>query len=93
MRIPHHHSAVMLYCRELDVAIEPFCNQCESAYLYQTRTPALAGRRVRQREARTDSDGYVAELLAKAIAQDKLDEPVTSEDRENLRCTCVRPGR
>ena len=84
MRIPHHHSAVMSYCRELDVAIEPFCNQCESAYLYQTRTPALAGRRVRQREARTDLDGYVAELLAKAITQDKLDEPITSEDRENL---------
>ena len=84
MRIPHHHGTVQAYCRELDVAIEPFCNQCDSAYLYQTRTPALAGRRVRQREARTDLDGYVAELLAKAVDQDRLDEPLTSDDRENL---------
>jgi monoamine oxidase len=84
MRISHHHAAVLAYCRELDVAIEPFCNECDSAYLYQTRTPALAGRRVRQREARTDLDGYVAELLAKAIAQDRLDEALTSDDRENL---------
>ncbi len=39
---------------------------------------------MRQREARTDLDGYVAELLVKAIAQDRLDEPLTSDDRENL---------
>jgi monoamine oxidase len=84
MRIPHHHSAVMAYCRELEVPIEPFCNQCDSAYLFQTNASALAQRRVRQREARTDLDGYVAELLAKAVAQDKLDEPLTADDRENL---------
>ena len=84
MRIPHHHSAVMAYCRELEVSIEPFCNQCDAAYLYQTRTPGLARQRVRQREARTDLDGYVSELLAKAVAQDKLDEALTATDRENL---------
>ena len=84
MRIPHHHSAVMAYCRELEVAIEPFCNECDGAYVYQTRTSGLAGRRIRQREARTDLDGYVAELLAKAIAQDRLDDPLTNNDRENL---------
>ena len=84
MRIPHHHSAVMAYCRELEVAIEPFCNECDGAYVYQTRSAAMAGRRIRQREARTDLDGYVAELLTKAIAQDRLDEPLTTDDRENL---------
>jgi monoamine oxidase len=84
MRIPHHHSAVMAYCRELEVSIEPFCNECDGAYIYQTRTPRLTGRRIRQREARTDLDGYVAELLAKTIAQDRLDEALTNDDRENL---------
>jgi monoamine oxidase len=84
MRIPHHHAAVMSYCRELGVAIEPFCNQNDASYLYQTRASALRGERVRVREARTDLDGYVAELLSKAIAQDRLDEPLTAEDRENL---------
>jgi monoamine oxidase len=84
MRIPHHHAAVMEYCRELAVAIEPFCNRCDGAYVYQAQSSALAGRRIRQREARTDLDGYVAELLAKAITQDRLDEPLTSDDRDNL---------
>ncbi|HEY6361609.1 MAG TPA: flavin monoamine oxidase family protein [Vicinamibacterales bacterium] len=84
MRIAHHHGTVMAYCRELGVAIEPFCNECEAAYLYQTKTPATAVRRVRQREARTDLNGYIAELLSKAIAQDKLDEPLTMDDREHL---------
>jgi monoamine oxidase len=84
MRIPHHHGAVMAYCRELEVAIEPFCNECDGAYVYQTRSAGMAGRRLRQREARTDLDGYVAELLTKAIAQDRLDEPLTTDDRENL---------
>ena len=84
MRIPHHHTTVMAYCRELQVPIEPFCNQCDAVYLYQTKTPGLAGQRVRLREARADLDGYLSEMLAKVVAQDRLDEPLTAEDREQL---------
>ncbi|HZM93022.1 MAG TPA: flavin monoamine oxidase family protein [Vicinamibacterales bacterium] len=83
MRISHHHHTTLAYCRELQVATEVFVPDCESAYLYQTRGP-LAGRRVRLREARADFDGYIAELLSKALSQVQLDQPLTAEDRDRL---------
>src|SRR5262245_44028718 len=83
MRISHHHHTTLAYCRELQVATEVFVPDCESAYLYQTRGP-LAGRRVRLREARADFDGYIAELLSKALSQMQLDQPLTAEDRDRL---------
>ena len=83
MRISHHHHTTLAYCRELQVATEVFVPDCESAYLAQTRGP-LAGRRVRLREARADFDGYLAELLSKALSQTALDQPLTKEDRDRV---------
>jgi len=83
MRISHHHELTLDYCRELGVAVETFVPDCESAYLFQT-SGALAGRRVRLREARADLDGYIAELLSKALPQASLDQPLTETDRERL---------
>ncbi len=83
MRISHHHHTTLSYCRELQVATEVFVPDCESAYLAQTRG-ALAGRRVRLREARADFDGHIAELLSKALSQAQLDQPLTPNDRDRL---------
>ena len=83
MRISHHHHTTLAYCRELQVATEVFVPDCESAYLAQTRGP-LAGKRVRLREARADFDGYIAELLSKALSQAELDQPMTKADRDRL---------
>ncbi len=83
MRISHHHRTTLAYCRELQVPTEVFVPDCESAYLFQTRGP-LAGRRVRLREARADFDGYIAELLSKALSQTQLDQPLTAADRDRL---------
>jgi monoamine oxidase len=83
MRISHHHHTTLAYCRELNVATEVFVPDCESAYLAQTRG-ALAGRRVRLREARADFDGYIAELLSKALSQTQLDQPLTAQDRDRV---------
>ena len=83
MRISHHHHTTLAYCRELQVPTEVFVPDCESAYLAQTRG-LLAGRRVRLREARADFDGYIAELLSKALAQGELDQPMTAEDRDRV---------
>jgi monoamine oxidase len=83
MRISHHHHLTLAYCRELGVPVETFVPDCESAYLAQTRGP-LAGRRVRLREARADFDGYIAELLSKALSQAQLDQPLSAEDRDRL---------
>jgi monoamine oxidase len=49
-----------------------------------SRSSTLAGRRIRLREARADFDGYVAELLSKALSQTQLDQPLTTEDRDRL---------
>jgi monoamine oxidase len=84
MRIPYHHTTTLAYCRELGVPVETFALVSEAAYIYQSRTPALAGRRLRHREVHTDTDGYLAELLSKAVDADMLDDVLTAEDRERL---------
>lgn len=84
MRIAHHHRTTLAYCRELQVPVEAFSVNCDSAYLYQQNAARLAGRRIRVREARADLDGYVAELLSKAVSQAELDQPLTRDDRDNL---------
>ena len=77
-------NTTLAYCRELQVPVEAFVADTDSAYLYQTRSPTLAGRRLRLREARADFDGYIAELLSKALSQTQLDQPLTTDDRERL---------
>ena len=84
MRIPHHHRIALEYCRELGVAIEPFINHCDGTFLYQQKPGGLTGRRVRTREARTDLDGYISELLCKALSQDALDTMLTKDDTDAL---------
>jgi monoamine oxidase len=92
MRISHHHHTTLAYCRELQVPVEVFVADAESAYLYQTRSSTLNGRRVRLREARADFDGYIAELLSKSLSQTQLDQPLTIEDREKLLAYLRRLG-
>jgi monoamine oxidase len=84
MRIPYHHATALHYCRELQVPVEVFAVTSDSTYLYQHKAAALGGRRVRLRAARADLDGYVAELLSKAVADRALDEVVSADDRERL---------
>ncbi|MCA1586139.1 MAG: flavin monoamine oxidase family protein [Acidobacteria bacterium] len=84
MRVPYHHTTTLQYARELQVPIETFALTAENAYFYQTKASALANRRVRLREVRADLEGYVAELLSKAVSEEKLNEAVTSADREQL---------
>jgi monoamine oxidase len=84
MRISHHHHTTLAYCQELQVPLEAFVADSESAYVYQTKSKTLTGRRVRLREARADFDGYISELLSKSLSQKKLDQPLTAEDRDRL---------
>ena len=75
----------MDYCRELGVAVEPFIGTNDSAFYYNVDVPgALNGRRVRQRAAKADLRGHTAELLAKAVDQERLDQPFSTEDKERL---------
>jgi monoamine oxidase len=84
MRIGYHHTTTLAYCRELAVPVETFALLSEAAYVYQSRTPSLAGRRLRHREVHTDTDGYLSELLSKAVNTDALNDALTGDDRERL---------
>lgn len=81
-RIPHHHHGVLDYCRRLSVALEPYVQVNYNAYAHSSK--AFGGKPQRFREIQSDYQGQIAELLAKATQQHKLDELVTREDQEML---------
>jgi monoamine oxidase len=81
-RIPHHHRALLDYCKRLGVALEPFIQLNHNAFLHSTR--AFGGAPQRIRDIKTDFQGQISELLAKVTQQGKLDEAVSKEDREIL---------
>ncbi|NJO13194.1 MAG: NAD(P)-binding protein, partial [Gammaproteobacteria bacterium] len=81
-RIPYHHRGILHYAKTLGVAMEPFVEVNYAAYLHSTR--AFGGRPQRFRVIKADYEGYLAELLAKAVHQNSLDQVVSTEDREIL---------
>ncbi len=81
-RLPHHHLAMMHYCKLLNVALEPFVQVNYAAYLHSTK--AFGGKPQQYRHVQADFQGYVAELLSKSTRQNALDQAVTKEDREVL---------
>lgn len=93
-RIPHGDTGVLDYCKELGVALQLFVNENDASYLYYERSgaEALRGKRVRMREVRADFSGHVNELLTKAIDQDRLDLPLTKDDKERLVSFLVSEG-
>jgi monoamine oxidase len=81
-RIPYHHRAVLDYCKRLGVALEPFIQLNHNALLHSAN--AFSGQPQRIRDIKSDFQGHVSELLAKATQQGKLDEAVSTEDKEIL---------
>jgi monoamine oxidase len=81
-RIPYNHHGVLDYCKRLGVRLEPFIQKNHNAYLH--RSDAFGGEPQRFRHIATDYRGHVAELLAKATDQGKLDAEVTAADRDKL---------
>ena len=85
-RIPYTHTGVLGYCREVGVPVELFINEAENSYFFYEgeQSGAMAGKRLRLREVKADMLGHVNELLVKAIDQNKLDMPMTAEDRDRF---------
>ena len=81
-RIPHHHTALLDYCRRLGVALEPFIQVNYNAYIHSSQH--FGGKPKRFRDVQAEFHGHVAELLAKSTAQGKLDEAVSREDAQRL---------
>jgi monoamine oxidase len=93
-RLPHFHNGVLGYCKELGVPLEVFINENESSYFYYEgeKLGPLANKRVRLREVKADMIGYTCELLAKAVDHDKLDHPLTKEDKEKFLTFLISEG-
>ncbi|RIK40869.1 MAG: amine oxidase [Chloroflexi bacterium] len=84
-RIPHHHEAVLHYCRQLGVPLEVFVNYQAANYAYvEGDFGPLAGQPIRQRVIDAHMGGYTAELLAKFAQEQQLDEELTQEHIEQL---------
>jgi monoamine oxidase len=81
-RIPHHHHAILDYCRRFGVPLEPFTQLNHNAFLHSSR--AFGGKPQRIREVKADFEGGIAELLAKATRKGALDEAFSKEDQEIL---------
>ncbi len=76
-RLAAHHTTIQ-YCRELGVPIEPFVNVNVDAFAVRH------GEVRRRRSLDADLDGYISELLAKAITDGDLDQEIPADEREAL---------
>ncbi len=81
-RIPPDHTALMAYCREFRIPLEPWINDNRNAYFQDDNM--FGGRPVRQRQYVADARGFMAELLAKSLKADVLDQPLAGTDTERL---------
>jgi monoamine oxidase len=81
-RVPQHH-VTMDYYREFGVALEQFGNINMNAFWHSTKAPPELAR-VRMRAAKYSIAGYTSELLAKAVSQTALDQPMTADDKTRL---------
>jgi len=93
-RLPHWHTGVLGYCKELGVPLEVFVNEGEASYLYYEgdNIGPLANKRVRLREVKADMLGYTCELMAKVAEQNLLDVPLSAEDKERFVTFLVTEG-
>lgn len=76
-RIAQHH-LTLDYCRELGVPVEVFVNENPDAFVES------GGVVRRRRSVQADLDGYVSELLTKAVDARALDAELTAPEREAL---------
>ena len=81
-RIPHHHTAILGYCKEFGIDLEVFTNDNRAAFFHNLEH--FDGKPVVARQVMTDTRGYLAELLAKAVNRNALDDVLTGEDKERL---------
>ncbi len=81
-RLPYHHRRVLGYCRELNVALEPYIMNT-TGNLFQTEA-GFDKKPVVYRRIQNDARGYIAELLAKCVRHGDLDHLLSETDSINL---------
>lgn len=83
-RLPYHHRRALHYCRELDVALEVYVMET-MANLFQS-DKAFGGKPQIKRRIANDTQGYISEMLAKAVNQNALNAELDEGDRVKLLC-------
>src|SRR5271165_6010665 len=81
-RLPSIHKTILGYCNELGVPLEVEVNTSRSSLLVNDN--AFGGKAIEQRQAVNDTRGHVAELLAKCVNQNALDQQLTGDDHEKM---------
>ncbi len=66
-RLPYHHRRVLHYCQELNVGLEIYVMET-MANLFQS-DKAFGGKATLRRRIAYDMQGYISEMLAKAVNQ------------------------
>jgi monoamine oxidase len=90
-RIPQHHRAILGYCKELGIPLQPIINDNRNALLHDSAT--FDGKPVRAHQVVNDMRGHITELLAKAVNQGALDQTLTADDKASLLALARSFGR
>lgn len=81
-RIPHHHTNLLGYCKTFGVPLEVVVNENRAAYFQDDN--AFDSKPMSNRRVVNDSRGYIAEMLAKAISKNALEQEISAEDKEQI---------
>jgi monoamine oxidase len=81
-RLPSQHVTMLGYCHEFGIPLEVEVNASRSSLLQSDRLNG--GKPVQQRQVISDTRGHVAELLAKAIRRNALDQEISASDNERM---------
>jgi len=81
-RIPQSHTAILHYCKELKVKLQPYIFACRSNLLQSD--DFNQGKPVRLRWIKHDLRGHIAELLSHAAASEPIDHLIGPGRREAL---------
>jgi monoamine oxidase len=79
-RIPHHHRALLDYCRRLNVPLEVFVQENQNAYVHSTE--AFGGRPIRYHKVWSDYVGGISEMLSKGVNQGAFSDLITEDDAQ-----------
>jgi monoamine oxidase len=83
-RLPYHHRRALHYCQELGVPLEIYVMET-MANLFQ-RDKAFGGKPQIKRRIANDIQGYISEMLAKAVNKNALNAELDEGDRIQLLC-------
>ncbi|MDA1371046.1 MAG: FAD-dependent oxidoreductase [Proteobacteria bacterium] len=81
-RIPSTHRNLLHYCKELGVELEVFVGENNNAYLQDDSL--LDGKPIRSNDYKTNVRGFLAEMLAKSMSSEEIDQPFTETEAEQL---------